>query len=375
MRPVLVMAMVAAVLVGAAGAAERSPSEFAAEAKALADLYEKQFGEGYTTHIDSRWHLVYVSALDDRTLRNVTHLLALYAEAQQRSLFREPLLWNVTVVLPTVNDYRKSSPPREVAGYYNPATRTLTSLTTSDVLIHEFTHALHHSDEVRANQRHPVWLREGLATLFQGSRVVEGGRLEVLPDPSLAMLQGAIRDRGIPPLADLLVMDHRAFTEKAEICYPYVRHIMLYLHQQEKLGTFYEAYKAQYTADVTARKALEATLGQPLEAIEKAWRAWLLAREPPWTPAHPTVAHLGIRMRRAPEGIMVDAFLPGSTAQRAGVLKINDIIVSVAGRATPNARDLAPAVQSCKPGQTIDIEIIRDGQRMVVQHVLGAIRE
>jgi len=376
MRFTLVIATVAA-LAGAAQvahAAERSSAEFAAEAKALADMYEKQYGEGYDTYIDNRWHLVYVSALDDRTRRMVTRILARYAEAQQRMLFPEPLLWNVTVILPTVTDYRKASPPEKVAGYYRPATRTLTSISTSTVLIHEFTHALHHSDEVRANQSHPTWLREGLATLYQGARI-EAGRFQIQPDPSMAILQGALRDAGIPPMAELLAMDRRAFAEKAEVCYPYVLHVMLYLHEKGKVETFYETYKAGYAADPTGRKALEMTLGQPLEEIEKAWRAWLLAQEPPWTPAHPTVAHLGIRMRSASEGIVVDAFLPGSAAQRAGVLKISDIIVSVAGRPTPTPRDLAPAVQSCKPGQTIDIEIIRRGERMVVQHVLGAIRE
>jgi len=375
MRFFLVIVTVAAVAGAgqAAHAAERSAAEFAAEAKALADRYAKQLGEGYRTYIDPRWHLVYVSALDDRTLWMVTHLLAQYAEVQQRTLFRRPLLWNVTVLLPTVTDYRKASPPEKVVGYYNPATRTLTSISTSNVLIHEFTHALHHSDEVRVNQHHAVWLREGLATLYQGARI-EAGRLEILPDPSLAMLQGALRDGGLPPLADLLAMDRQAFTEQAEVCYPYVRHIMLYLHEQGKVRPFYETYKAEYAADPTGRKALETTLGRPLEEIEKAWRAWLLAQTPPWTPAHPTVAHLGIRMRAAPEGVLVDAFLPGSAARRAGVLKVGDIIVSVAGRVTPTPPDLAPAIQSCKPGQTVDIEIIRQGERRVVQHVLGAIR-
>ena len=150
----------------AASGAGREPN-LAAEANTLAASYQRKFGEGYTTRIDNRRHLVYVSALDENALGHVVRLLGAYADAQQRLLFPDALQWNVAVVLPTLSDYRRGGPPDDTSGYYNPATRTLTSISMSNVLIHEFTHALHHADQVRAGQRHPVWISEGLATLFQ----------------------------------------------------------------------------------------------------------------------------------------------------------------------------------------------------------------
>jgi len=361
-------------LVSRARAAPGDARDLAVEARKLADVHRRRFGAGYETHIDRHRRIVYVSALDEKTFRWVERMLGHYADAQSDLLFTRPLLWNVTVVLPTLRDYRKSAPPRQVAGYYRPATRTLTSISVSDVLIHEFTHALHHSDQVRAGQRHPVWIAEGLATLFQGAWG-KGGRIAPRLDPSLATLQGAVREESVPSLADLCRMDRGAFRRKAEINYPYVRYLMLYLYRKKKLETFYEAYKSDYASDATGRAALESVLGEPLEAVEASWREWLLALEPPWTPAHPVVAHLGVRMRPAARGVMVDGFLRGSAAEQGGVLKVNDVILSVAGRATPTPRDLAPAVRACRPGETVEIELLRGGEREVVMQVLGAVRQ
>jgi hypothetical protein len=345
----------------------------AAEARDLAQVYQRRFGEGYTTHIDRRRQIVYVSALDRQTFRTVERMLGRYSDAMRERLFPQPFLWNVVVVLPTLRDYRKAAPPGEAAGYYQPATHTLTSISVSDVMLHEFTHAMHHSDQVRANQRHAVWVTEGLATLLQGAWS-ETGRIAPRADPSLAVVQGAVREKTLPSLAELCDMNHEAFQAIAEVAYPYVRYVMLYLYRREKLEAFYGAYKASYASDTTGRKALETVLGRPLEAIETAWREWLLALDPPWTPAHPVVAHLGVRMQPAEGGVMVDGFLRGSAAERAGVLRIQDVILSVGGRATPAPRDLGPAVRACRPGETVEIEILRGGERMVVTQVLGAIR-
>jgi len=350
-----------------------APADLAADARRMAEVFRRRFGPGYTVTVDRRNRLVYVSALDAATFAHVRATLSRYAAALQRLLFPEPLLWNVAVVLPTVRDYRAAGPPPGALGVYQPATRTLMSLSTSDVLVHEFVHALHHSDQVRAGQRHAAWVVEGLATLIQGSRPTAEG-LEFLVGPDVVELQAAVRAGSLPPLADLLRAGMEAFRTEATRWYPYARYVMLMLARRGKLGEFYRTYKAGYTNDPSGRTALEQVLGAPTAQIEAAWRRWILALKPPWRPAHPIVAHLGIRMRPADEGVLVDGFLPGSAAARAGVLRVGDVILSVAGRATPTPADLGPAVRACRPGETVEIEILRQGRRTVVRHVLGAVR-
>ena len=196
----------------------------------------------------------------------------------------------------------------------------------------------------------------------------------MLQEASLVGLQEWVRQKKALSLADLCTIGREAFVRQAMLCYPQVHYLMLYVHRQDKLEAFYETYKSRYASDPTGAKALEATLGKPLGEIETDWQRWVLALEPPWRPAHLPVAQLGIRMRRAPEGVQVDGFLPGSAAQRAGVLKVNDIILSVAGQPTPTARDLAEAVDACKPGEIVDIEVVRREQTLTLKHVLGATR-
>ncbi len=365
-------ALLGAISAYACGASDGA--DLAAEAQALARVHKQKLGPAYETAVDVRHHLVYVSALDAGTFRQVRGTLARYADAQRGLLFPEPPPWNVVVVLPTLSDYRRPGPPEHAGGYYQPATRTLTSLSVSDVLIHEFTHALHHADQVRRGQRHPIWIAEGLATFFQGAWT-QSGILAPQALPDLATLQGAIKEGSVPSLGDLCAITPTAFQKRAETAYPYVRYVMLWLYRQGKLRAFYEAYTGRYAADTTGRAALESLLGKPLAEIDAAWRAWLADLEPPWTPAHPVVAHLGVRMRPDEEGVRVDGFLPKSVAETAGVLRVGDVLISLAGRATPTARDLSQAVRGCKPGETVTIEILREGRREVVTQVLGAVRQ
>jgi len=42
------------------------------------------------------------------------------------------------------------------------------------ILTHEFTHALHFADQEGRGQEHPIWIAEGLATLFESSKLLGG---------------------------------------------------------------------------------------------------------------------------------------------------------------------------------------------------------
>jgi hypothetical protein len=345
-------------------------ARLAAEAKAMTEASQKKYGAGYVTQIDNQRHIVYVSTLDTYTMGRVTAMLGAYMDQQRRFLFRQPLSWNVTVILPTLSDYQRPLATASFAGHYDPATRTLESLSLSDVLVHEFTHALHHGDQVAANQRHPVWICEGLACLFQRSKVREG-RLEVLLARDLGSLQDAVRDRKSLSLAALVTTEPEAFMKDAGLCYAEAHYVMFYLHQLGKLKDFYETYKEGYAKDPSGAAALVQTLGKPLDEIEADWREWVLRQQTPWAPAQPTKPLLGVRMEAVAEGVRVTGFVRGSAAERAGQLKFGDIILSVAGQHTPKPTDLTAAVQACHAGETVEIEIVRDGRTLVVKQLLG----
>lgn len=344
--------------------------DLAAEAKALAARWSERLGQGYTTRIDSRRHIVYVSAIDQKAFRHVTALLGTVHDALAKRLFPRPLQRNVTVILPTVKDFRRLVTNTKAHGVYDIANRKLVSISFSNVLIHEFIHALHHNDQDAANQRHPTWIVEGLAMLFQASQA-KAGKFEIADSGAPAQLQAALKANKAHSLADLSRMTQKAFMADAELCYRQAHQVMLYLHEQGKLDAFYAAYRSGYARDTTGTEALSAVFGKPPAQVEADWRKWVLARKPAWQPRRQRLAHLGIRMAKSTDGVEVTGLVRGSSAHRAGLLKKGDVITSLARRQVRVARDLIVAVQSCRPGQIVDIEIIRNGRPLILKHRLG----
>ncbi len=341
--------------------------------KQRAAALNKEFGDGYTIQVDVTRNMVYVSALDKDTFGRVSTMLAAYRDAQLGTLFKKPFAQPVSVVFPTERDYRERVPWTKATGFYSFRSRTLTSINLSGIMIHEFTHALHHNDMALAEQKHPIWIAEGFATLFQLSET-KGGLLVPKVDNQLDAMQLKLRMKQHTPLAEFVKLDQEGFLDSSTPHYRQARYLMLYLQRLNKLEAFYTTYKKTYDKDPTGRQALEKTLGVALPQIETNWRTWVLGLTPPWQPGGKVVAHLGIRMKPHDDGVKVDALLRGGAAHQGGVLKPGDVIVKIAGRPTPSAKELTAVVRSLLPRQTVDIELIRGGHRVVVKQLLGAIR-
>jgi hypothetical protein len=362
--------------VKASPAPSATGTDLGAEAKGLAEAAAKRYGPDYVTQIDAQRHIVYVSALSPALLANTVQRMGAFADAERQFLFRRELPWNVTVILPTAADYRKSVPRAKALGYYHEATRTLQSISLSDVLFHEFTHALHHADQVAAGQRHAPWVCEGLAMLCQRSEC-RSGTLEILPGRDLDTLQQALRADKAVPLGVLCAAPHEAFADdsRADLLYAEAHYVMFYLHRLGMLEEFYETYKADYREDPSGARSLEKVLGKPLGEAGPDWRAWILAQPAPWRPVRAPTAVLGIRMEAVEGGVRIAAFVKGQVAEKEGSLKIDDVVLSIAGQATPAPRDLSAAVEACHPGEIVDIEVIRGGRTTVVKQLLGVARK
>lgn len=347
------------------------PGNLDEQARLLAREQLQRLGGGYVARIDPRRRVVYVSAIDPGNFERVTAMLSVQHDLLRRQLFPAPLAWNVTVIFPTLNDYRRRTPLAKAAGFYHHPSRTLYSVSLSDVLLHEFTHALHHNDQHLCRQQHALWVVEGLATLFQRCRPTPTG-LEPQTDWSLGDLQEAVKAGKACKLADLMTIDQKTFLDQAETHYSQVRWVMMYLCRKDKLAEFYATYKATWSADKTGRKALEKVLGCGLDKIDADWTRWLLELDPPWKPGYTVKAHLGVRMKPGEDGVEITGFLRNSAADKTNLLRPGDVVLAVNGQQTPTPRDLTSAVQACKPGQIVDIEIIRDGKVTTIKQILGA---
>jgi Do/DeqQ family serine protease len=71
-------------------------------------------------------------------------------------------------------------------------------------------------------------------------------------------------------------------------------------------------------------------------------------------------------------GAIVVEIAPGSAAEAAG-MKAEDIIVAVNGRAVADSSDLRNQIGLMMPGDAVEVDVIRDGERRTFTAVLGAL--
>ena len=70
-------------------------------------------------------------------------------------------------------------------------------------------------------------------------------------------------------------------------------------------------------------------------------------------------------------GARVRRVEPGSPAEAAG-LEAGDVIVSIAGEPVAGPADVVRAVGARRPGQTVEVEVLRDGERRTLSVTLAA---
>ncbi|GAA3215363.1 S1C family serine protease [Actinocorallia longicatena] len=69
-------------------------------------------------------------------------------------------------------------------------------------------------------------------------------------------------------------------------------------------------------------------------------------------------------------GVAVVSVVPGGAAAKAG-MKDGDVVTAVNGEPTPTTTALAEALAPLKPGQTIKVDILRNGRKQTLEITLG----
>ena len=82
-------------------------------------------------------------------------------------------------------------------------------------------------------------------------------------------------------------------------------------------------------------------------------------------------ALLGVAAETHPNGVLINTVVPGTGAAVAGIQK-DDVITTIDGHAIPDFDRLTARIAQPKPGDKVDIEIIRIEKRMKFRPVLGS---
>jgi putative serine protease PepD len=75
--------------------------------------------------------------------------------------------------------------------------------------------------------------------------------------------------------------------------------------------------------------------------------------------------YIGVTSAPHPDGTEIQAVAPGSPAQSAG-LRAGDVITGVDGSPVREPEDVSDAVNALEPGDEVEVEVSRDGERRTV---------
>lgn len=344
------------------------------------ELWRERFGDdAYRYESDDDLNLHFATALDARMHDRMRLMLRIQAKELVELLFEGPPKESVFIAIPTRQDagsFFRDLAKRDatfnspnVAGIYEHRPRRLISTDIGQSLRHEFTHAMHYGDMERLGQAHPLWIQEGLATLFEDYDFDEDERIRFLANERDEVIRELVRSNRALPWRSLFSIEAKPFMTQAQALYPQVRSIFRFLHEQGKLTAWYRAYTRSFKDDRTSQAAFEEVFGTRLADVERAWRGWVVDAPVERLVVVPGNASLGVAVEDVADGANVIRVLPRSAAERCGI-RTGDVIVSIDGVATASAAELIAQVARREIGQEVEVVFRRAGEYQRIKATL-----
>lgn len=345
-----------------------------ATTRLLATLKARGCKADYQVFVDEERNFIYLHTKTAERLEVARKELDEFARLQWRDLFRNRITQPMHIVLLTQED-GPAMLERGIGGYFNPQTNQLIcgdipgmTLNRANVVVHEFTHALHFADQAARGQPHPIWLIEGLGSLFESSVVVDD-RLLPRHSARLATVQAAVRRGQALPWRRIMQLSHSSFMEVADLAYAQSRYMLFYMWEKGLLKRFYDEYTqtSSFQGDRTALESFEIAFGRPIDEVERDWKAWVLKQQVPPIP------FIGVRTEAAEGGCRIAQVVAGSGAEAAG-LEVGDLLTSASGMPLRAPDDLLEVLGAHDVGQTVEFELRRGDETLKVGVKLGGRR-
>lgn len=164
-------------------------------------------------------------------------------------------------------------------GFYLPDERRIVMNVGPGIgtLTHELVHPVMQADFPQV----PVWLEEGIASLYEAFALGKPGEIHGVVNFRLPVLRAAMNDRHRQPLIrldGLFGMSDEVFRgDNESLFYALSRYLCLWLDRQELLWPFYHHFRDNYAHDKTGRSSFVAVLGKPPEDAQVPFSRWVRA--------------------------------------------------------------------------------------------------
>jgi hypothetical protein len=339
-----------------------------------ADEWKARHGDrNYRYESDDVRRIHYATSLDEDAQREMRSLLERQADLQAKLLFGDEPDYPTLVAVPTVKDARRYFADPTTTGIYEHRTKRLVVRDIGQSLQHEFTHLMHYGDMERRRQKHPIWIQEGLASLFEDYEVDPDDRIRFLPNTRHNVARRQVLNGGAMAWKDLFALSPQEFMDRSPAVYAQVRSIFEFVADRDRLVPWYRAYVEGFADDPSGAAAIAKAFGRDLDSIERSWRDWVRERSPIDDTINEGDASLGIGVADVPDGVRIRDSVAKSAARASG-LRVGDVIVAIDGKPIRSARELQLAVAARKVGETVTVRFRREDDYLETAVTLRPLR-
>ncbi|MFM7052744.1 MAG: PDZ domain-containing protein [Planctomycetota bacterium] len=325
--------------------------------------WKSEHGDSYRYEVDDDAGLAFATYLDDAAHARMKDTLAELEKHLVKAYFGKAPDDRVLVAIVRPEHAKRYFDRPEVRGIYFHKDRRLISRDTGQSLQHEFVHLMHFAHMERTGQRHPIWIQEGLASLYEDYTIRADGTVEFHPNIRFNIARRQVLSKTSKPWRELAAMSPDAFMADAERLYPQVRSMFEFLARERKLEAFYAALGQTSADDPDGTSALERAFGIPLARIEDRWKSWMDERGAVDDRVSKGDGSLGVTAEEAGDGARIRAFALRSAAKAAG-LRVGDVIIALGELPVRNRDELQLAVARHKVGDRVTVRYRRDGAEL-----------
>jgi hypothetical protein len=254
-----------------------------------------------------------------------------------------------------------------IGGSYLHDQKRLVAQDLGATLRHEFFHVLHWRSMTRLGQDHPIWIQEGLCSLVEDYDCPDGTAASLRPVASWrtnVSRRLAIGGR-LMPLQRLADVPRDRFTGSSPLAnYGQARTVFLYLFEHGKLKDWYAHYTANFDADPSGIKSLEAVFEKPIAEIDREYRLWVRALPEVAEQLRPGAAGLGVDVEGGTGDGPVIVEIPRRILGKpnpaiASGLRLGDAITAIDGRPTRDLNELVRVLGEKQAGDEVEVSYRR----------------
>jgi len=345
---------------------------------AALERFRTQFGERrYQYDRDPVRGLDYASNLSPETFAEMRGMVEWQTDHLADTLFDGLPGYRVLIAVPEpehAHELLRSD--HSIGGIYDHGQRMLVTRDIGASLRHELLHVLHYGHMERLGQQHPLWIQEGLASLYEEYEIDDQGAIRFLPNERHTIIRNRVKIGGTMDWRRMVKLSDAHFMRIATQLYPQVRSIFEFLAATDRLVPWYRAYIDSYHQDPSGLLAFEQVLGRDLEDVQRRWRTWVLDQPAVDYRVDRGDASLGIEVDTLPtisDGVVVRGFTDWSPARSAG-MRIGDVVVSIDGRGTRTPMELSVALGGKRVGQNVLVRVRRGESHHTLRVALRAKR-